>query len=434
MSVGKLSGKAQQAYRLSDARLNLYEGSVRSSKTITSLLAWCRFVMRCPPGNLLMAGKTERTLKRNVIAPLTEMLGDKRCRLVAGSGELHLLGRLVYLVGANDERSESKIRGLSLVGGYADEISTLPETFFSMLLSRLSEPGAALFGTSNPEGPQHWLLRDYLARSSLWVKGDGTIETAEHGDDDDDDAALDLARFSFRLADNPFLSPDYVSSLSREYRGLWRKRYIDGLWVAAAGAIYDMWDPDLHVVDVLPPMRAHLCCSIDYGTSHPLAAVLLSLGVDGRLYVISEYRYDSKAQRRQLTDTEYSERIRLWLNTVQIPGTKLLGVRPSWMVVDPSAASFKVQLHRDGFEVTDADNTVLDGIRLVSSLITSRQLLVHRSCKALIDEFPSYVWDPRATALGEDKPVKAGDDQVDALRYAVMTTRTLWQHRLRAAA
>src|SRR6185312_15847332 len=95
-----------------------------------------------PAGNLLMTGKTERTLKRNILDPMTEMLGPARCRLVQGSGELWLLGRRVYLAGANDERAQERIRGLTLAGAYADEISTLPQSFWSMLMSRLSVDGA----------------------------------------------------------------------------------------------------------------------------------------------------------------------------------------------------------------------------------------------------------------------------------------------------
>jgi hypothetical protein len=45
-----------------------------------------QFVRTGPAGNLAMIGKTERTLKRNVIDPLVDMLGPKRCRYVAGAG------------------------------------------------------------------------------------------------------------------------------------------------------------------------------------------------------------------------------------------------------------------------------------------------------------------------------------------------------------
>lgn len=436
MRVEPLSGKSLQSVRLADARLNLWEGSVRSSKTISSLLAWLKYVREGPPGNLLMVGKTERTLKRNIIDPLTEMLGKKRCRHVEGSGELWLLGRRVYTAGANDERSQEKIRGLTLAGAYVDEVSTLPESFWSMLLSRLSVDGAKLFGTSNPDSPGHWLMRDYLSRAALWLDHHGNLLRAGDG-------KLDLARFSFRLADNPFLSAAYVAALSLEFTGLWRKRFIEGLWVAAEGAIYDMWDDAVHVIDIVPPITQWLCCAVDYGTTNPFHAVLLGLGAEpdpagGRrecLYGVAEWRWDSRQRHRQLTDVEYSRELRQWLTTVRFPGTRLHGPAPEYLVIDPSAASFKVQAHQDGWSVTDGNNGVLDGIRLVSSLLSAKRLKFSRSgCPAVIEEFPSYSWDDKAARKGEDKPVKLNDHGLDATRYGTVTTRQLWHESIPLAA
>ncbi len=77
------------------------------------------------------------------------------------------------MVGANDERAEEKIRGMTLAGAYVDEASVLPESFCKMLLTRLSVEGARLYATTNPDSPMHWLKRDYLDRASLWICGDG---------------------------------------------------------------------------------------------------------------------------------------------------------------------------------------------------------------------------------------------------------------------
>lgn len=419
MKVSPLAGKQLDSVRLATARLNIWEGSVRSSKTISSLIAWLTFVRTGPPGNLLMAGKTERTLKRNIIDPLTEMLGPARCRLVQGSGELWLLGRRVYLAGANDERAQERIRGLTLAGCYVDEISTIPQSFWSMLLSRLSVEGARLYGTSNPDSPAHWLKAEFLDRAAVWLGQDGHVDYSEDG--------LDLARFSFRLSDNQHLGAAYVRSLELEFVGLWRKRFIEGLWVAAEGAVYDMFDEQRHVVDVVPVIRKWLCCSIDYGTVNPLHALLLGLGVDRRLYVVAEWRWDSRQRHRQLTDAEYSAKLREWLAAVKFPGSQLYGVSPERFIVDPSAASFIRQLHSDHLSVMGADNAVLDGIRLTASLLGSRRLLISRSCKALIGELSSYVWDDAARLRGEDKPLKMNDHGADALRYGLRTTHQLWR-------
>lgn len=438
MAVVPLVGKQRESVRLATARGNIWEGAVRSSKTVSSILKWLRYVREGPSGNLLMTGKTERTLKRNIIDPIQAMVGERRCRYRAGAGELDLFGRTIYTAGANDERAADKIKGLTLAGAYCDEITTYPKSFFAMLGTRLSVEGAQWFGTTNPEGPNHWFKKDYLDRARLHLTRDGkVVETAGS-------EALDLHRFTFQLADNPTLAQAYVDALKREYVGLFYKRFVLGEWVQAEGAVYDMWDPDRHVVDILPPINRWVSLGVDYGTVNPFAGLLLGIGngaarmdpvVRPRLYLAGEYRYDSRAQRRQLTDLEYSRRLRGWLDDFPIPHQPgMRGVRPEWTVVDPSAASFLRQLYQDGLTPTLADNDVLDGIRLVSSLLGNDDLQVHSSCTGWGDEIGGYAWDDKAAALGEDKPIKDNDHSLDAGRYGVKTTEAVWRSALMGAA
>jgi PBSX family phage terminase large subunit len=430
-TVAPLQGKGLESVRLATGALNIWEGSVRSSKTVSSLLAWLAFVRLGPAGNLLMVGKTERTLQRNIIDPLVEWLGPSRCRMVAGSGELWICGRRVYLAGANDEKAQEKIRGLTLVGAYVDEVSLMPESMWTMLLTRLSVDGARLYGTTNPDNPQHWLLRDYLSRAGVWLTGDGQLVRQDGPD------TLDLVRMSFRLDDNPTLSATYIDRMKREFVGLWYRRFILGEWVVAEGAVYDMWDPARHVISELPPIERWLGCGIDYGTSNPFAALLLGVTrMDGdgrrRLVLTNEWRYDSRRQRRQLSDPEYSERFRGWLRGIQVPGMDL-GARPPWTFVDPSAASFVLQLYRDQHPGTaHAVNDVQLGLQLTSGLLARGDLVVHESCKGWCDEVPAYCWDPKAQQLGIDKPIKVADHSLDAGRYVIASTEDTWRALLAA--
>lgn len=419
-----LAGKQLESVRLASARGNLWEGAVRSSKTVSSIMVWLRYVRTGPPGALLMVGKTERTLKRNIIDPITEMVGARRCRYKAGVGELVLFGRTIYVAGANDERAADKIKGLTLAGAYCDEVTTYPESFFAMLGTRLSVEGAQWFGTTNPEGPHHWLKRNYLDRARLHLRQDGTVQVSEASD------ALNLHRFSFTLDDNPYLPAAYVAELKREYTGLFYRRFVLGDWCLAHGSIYDMWDPARHLVDVMPYMRRWIGVGIDYGTVNPFSALLVGVGEDDRLYVVSEYRHDSAQAYRQLTDVQYSTDVQAWLRGVRRPGEKgrALGVQPEWIFVDPSAASFMTQLWADDVpHVTAAVNDVRDGIRSVSVALGSGLLSIHRSCAGLIEELPGYEWDPKAALRGEDKPIKNADHSCDALRYVLHSTAHTWR-------
>ena len=390
---GPLSPKQLDCIYNSSARLNLLYGAVRSGKTIATIIAWLAFILNAPSGDLLMAGKTERTLVRNVLNIVHLIVGDKHYRINRGEGEATIFGRRVYIVGANDERSEGKIRGLTLAGAYCDELSLFPESFFAMLLSRLSVPGAKLLGTTNPDSPYHWLKVKYIDRAHL----------------------LNMKTFHFRIEDNLTLSQEYIESLKKEYTGVWYQRFIEGRWVMAEGMIYDMYDPLLHVTKTLPEMKRYWV-GVDYGTSNATVFLLVGLGNDNKLYVVDEYRHEAgEGLERSKTDAQYAMDFVNWL------GDR----RPEWIFIDPSAKSFRLELwnmrrqYPALFRVAPANNEVLDGIRRTASLLNAQKLLIHENAKGLQKELSSYVWDEKAQERGEDKPLKLNDHGPDALRYVV---------------
>lgn len=401
----------------STARLNIWQGSVRSGKTVSSLLRLLMAVATAPSsGRVLLFGKTRESVNRNVFSVLTDpAIFGPLARLVKynpGAATGTILGREVDVLGANDAKAEPKVRGMTLCRAYGDELTTVPEAFFTQVLARLSVAGAQLFGTTNPDAPNHWLRKKYLLRAG----------------------ELNLRTWHSTLDDNPHLDPQYIADLKREYVGLWYKRFILGSWVQAEGAVFDMFDEDRHVVDQLPAIHRWLSLGIDYGTRNATAALILGVGDDGRLYLTHEWRHDPATARRQVTDASLSRDLRAWLAGLEVPGTTgLRGLYPEWTVVDPSAASLRLQLHEDGMTPALADNAVLDGIRLMSSLLGNDQLRVHASCKGLIDEIPGYSWDDKAAERGEDAPIKADDHSIDAARYAIKTPEVLWRPMLRSA-
>jgi PBSX family phage terminase large subunit len=191
------------------ARQNILTGAVSSGKTYGSIWKWLSWLKNEAPqkGAFLMTGKTERTLQRNILDPIVEMLGTKRFKINKGSGEAGFYGRKIYLAGANDERAHEKIRGLTLAGAYGDELTLWPESYYKMLLSRLRIKGARLYGTTNPDSPNHWLKVEFLER----------------------EGEINLRQFHFAIDDNVTLDTEYVDSIKKEYVGLWYKRFILGI-------------------------------------------------------------------------------------------------------------------------------------------------------------------------------------------------------------
>ena len=215
------------------------------------------------------------------------------------------------------------------------------------------------------------------------------------------------------MDDNPSLSTEVKDRYKSMYSGIFYKRFILGQWVMAEGAIYDMWDDEVNVYTELLPgeyetMTRYI--AVDYGTQN--ATVFLEILDDGHtLYVENEYYHSGAKTGRQKTDSEYAQD---FINFVE-------GKTVFYTIVDPAAASFRLELRNKGVRVKEADNEVLDGIRLTGAMIGRRLLKINTRCKETLREVPSYTWDPKKSDKGVEMPIKRDDHACDALRYAVKT-------------
>jgi len=338
-----------------------------------------------PAGDAMIIGVNRTSIQRNILEHLFYKLGFPCPTEKAAMSRLY--GRNVWFVGAPDVSAVSTIQGSTLALAYVDEATNLPEPFWRMLESRLSVPGAKLLATCNPDGPAHWLKKEYL-----------------------DKPGLDLAYWNFNLDDNPSLDENFKQQLKASYSGMWYKRYILGEWALAHGAIYDCYDYN-NEYDKDYPTPSYYIVGIDYGTTNATAAVLCAVTPNKwpQIRVEAEYYWDSAKKGRSKTDQELVRDIKDFISFKHI----------SAIYVDPAAASLKIALRQSDLPVLDANNDVLLGIKLVSKFINGKNLLIHRSCCTLREHLQSYAWDPKAADRGEDKPVRKNDHICDALRYAV---------------
>lgn len=387
-----LSSKQAISLAEADARFNIWVGAVRSGKSFVSLLAFIDFIYHGPKqDDFVIIGKSASSIKRNIIGPLHDLLEDEFSFSLA-KGEAYLYGRTIHLIGANDERAEHKIRGPTFAGAYVDEITILPQSVFVMLQSRLTHEGSRLYGTTNPDSPFHWLKTDLIDRAH----------------------ELDVKFWNFTLDDNPSLTPAFKSNISKEYRGLWYDRYILGKWVLAEGTVFDFFDRRLHVLDYPPGAAEYYVVGVDYGTTNPCAYSLIGFSSRStpNRWLEKEYYWDSKKRLRQKTDTEYAEDLKKFIT----------GYNVKALYIDPSAVSFRVELQRQGFShMIEGENEVLDGIRYHSMVLSNGTFKVCANCSHAIEEYGTYRWDPKASARGEDKPLKENDHLLDSIRYALYT-------------
>jgi len=383
-------GKARYSILHSNKRLNLWEGAKRSSKTVSSLIRWIEYIITAPKGPLLMIGRTQKSLEKNCLDVLADLVGPKNYKYNRITGEVFIYGRKIDVVGAVDESSREKIQGRTLAGVYGDEVPLWPESMFNMMLSGLSVKGAKFFGTANPESPRHWLKVKYIDRIN----------------------ELSLNVFHFLLEDNPSIDAEYVENLKKEYVGVWYSRYILGLWVAATGAIFDQFDINKNVsYDDLPEKFDKIYVSVDYGTANPTCFLAFGRSKGTKKWIVfKEYYYDSRKAGRQKTDKEYAEDLVKFLD----------GKFPQKILVDPSASSFIQEVRSlRKYRIGLANNDVIDGIRLCAKVLANEEIFIYKDCPILIEKIQGYTWDEKAQAVGIDKPVKVDDHPVDAWRYGV---------------
>ncbi len=381
-----LSPKQILSYQDADGPFNIWIGAVRSGKTYSSILKLTHLLKNGSAGDVMLIGVTRDSIQRNILNELYRFLGFNPP--ASKSTETKLYGRNVYFVGASDESAVRRIQGSTLSLAYVDEATCIPAPFWRMLISRLSIPGAQLLATCNPEGPAHWLKKEYIDRAT----------------------DLKLKYWNFNLEDNPSLDQDYKDKIKASYTGMWYKRYILGEWAAAHGLVYDSFDHD-NIYQNDFPSGNYKIVGIDYGTTNATAAVLCEVSAHmwPQIRVLKEYYYDAAIKGRSKTDAELADDIQSFVRYQEARA----------IYVDPAAASFKLELRRRDLPIIDANNDVLLGIKHTSKFIGGKNLVIHKQCKTLIEHLQSYSWDPKAADRGEDKPLKVNDHICDALRYAI---------------
>ncbi len=374
------------------------DGAVRSGKTSIMTVAFIDWAMREFSGQRFgICGKTVDSATKNIIVPYISMSyakerytlrwrrSDKLLEVRRGSSVNYF-----EVFGGKDESSFALIQGRTLAGVLLDEVVLMPESFVNQALARCSVDGSRLWFSCNPGNPRHWFKEQWIDRRE------------EHN-------ALYL---HFAMTDNPSLSEKTIARYESMYTGVFYQRYILGKWVIAEGLVYPMFTEADHIVDEIPwqaIQRGKWYVSCDYGTVNPCSMGLWCL-YQGTAYRAKEYYYNSREEgKERLTDEEHYKGLEALTE----------GRTIDRVVVDPSAASFKETIRRHGkFAVWDADNSVLDGIRLTGTLLKAGRIKIHRSCQGCIDEFGMYSWDTEAP---EDAVIKENDHAMDDLRYFCAT-------------
>ena len=279
-------------------------------------------------------------------------------------------------------------------------------------------PYKQLVGDCNPAGPKHWMKQ----------LGDS--------------GAVRMIRSTHK--DNPRLFDEYSNSWTMEGEAYMRrlqlmtgvryKRLYLGMWAAAEGMVYDLWDPEVHMISLseLPPDWPEWThyWSIDFGFTHPFVWANWIEGPDGVLYLVQQI------YRTQQLVEDLAEEI------MDITQTQ---PQPHAIICDHDAegrATFERHTH---LLTLPAYKSIQEGIQGVQNRLKCeekwggkpglrilRDSLVGDVDKRLEqegkpvrgeDEWEGYVWDEKITRLAnspkDELPVDTENHFMDSCRYAI---------------
>jgi PBSX family phage terminase large subunit len=409
LTLGPFSYKAQSFLYESDAFINIAHGSVRSGKTIVATFRFLLFILESDYYEFMISGKTRDTIERNVVRDLIRMIdGRIPYKYRKFDNYIEIADKKIWLIGFSDEGATEKVRGMTIGGWYADELTSASKSTVEMAITRCSVDDAQMFWTMNPESPYHFIYTDYINNHDLLQSG--TVKV-----------------WHFTLEDNLHLSERYVEELKRVNRKskVNYQRNILGEWVIAEGAIYDMFDPELNVYQELPCKvnAINICC--DYGVSTVTTFGVMGIHYDetqgNSYYLMEETYYDAEVQGVTQSDSERVNDLVKLQDKYHLDNTNTI-------YLPHDAASLKAECQKDTrikMQIeTYAPNTYED-ITSIQNLIATRRFQIHESCKNSISQAQTYSWDRKAQQRGEDKPLKINDHACDMWRGGIFGPRMI---------
>jgi len=384
------------------------EGGVRGGKNVLNVMAFCHAVETNPNRLHLIMGVTVAAVQMYIVdcdgfGIMYHFTGryregrykDWRCIYVTtGYGE----EKVILIYGANNTRSERKIKGATVGCVYITEANECDKAAVLQTLKRtMSASVPKHFHDLNPKPEGYWYYKEVLK-----IHEKKQVEDSEYG----------YNYGHFTIWDNLSVSDEKLARelLKHDPDSVSYKRDILGKRIAMEGLIYPMFNYEFHTEEDRPRPYSEYYVGVDYGHSNATAMGLFGLS-NGVYWQISEYYHSERETGRAKTPREYYEALLCLCGDLEI----------KYVVVDPSAKGFINEIsHHRRFTVRRGVNDVKPGIYAVKNALDRGVIKFSRNCVNSIRDFGLYTWDSRAF---DDVPMKSNDHGhcVDFIRYLVYT-------------
>ena len=377
-----------------DHRWNIKTGATGSGKSYLDIAVTIpkRVMAHKGEGLIVLIGNTKGTLERNILSPMRDLY-PTLVGTISSDNTVKIFGKKCYALGADNKKHVARIQGATFEYCYGDEITTWSEEVFQMLKSRLRCEHSHFDGTCNPDNPHHWF--------KAFLESDADIYQQQY------------------VIEDGVLPESVITELKKEYAGtVYYDRFINGLWVAAEGAVYRAFadNPERFIIDEAPAI-SHAIIGVDFGggkSAHAFSCVGFPFGTNG-IVVLDEYREQDALDPTKLAEAflefvwRCKEKYRIadcYCDSAE--QTLINGLRTA-----------AVKNHIPINIGNSMKRPINDRIRATCMMMSSDRFKIMRHCHHTIGALRSAVWDnKRAT---EDVRLDNGTtniDSLDAMEYA----------------
>lgn len=382
------------------------DGAIRSGKTVSMALSFVMWATENFNGqNFGLCGKTIGSLRRNVLSVLKLMLYSRGYTLKEHRTDNLLIiskGEKVnnfYLFGGKDESSQDLVQGITLAGVFFDEVALMPESFVNQATGRCSVTGSKYWFNCNPESPGHYFKTEWI----------------------DKQKEKSLLYLHFTMDDNYSLSEEIKKRYRNMYSGVFFKRYIQGLWVAAEGVIYDLFvaDKERYIIDEAPKIR-YASIGVDFGgTGSAHSFTLTGFTADWNVVVLDEFYWNNK-QKGRLSPKQLEEKFVEFCERAKAKYKVYEAYCDSAEQTLIEGLTVAINKARVGIDVKNAKKEPInDRIAFYNSLMSQDRFLIMRHCKHTIEALENAVYsdkDPTKDERLDDGTVNI--DSLDSMEYS----------------
>lgn len=404
------------------------DGAIRSGKTLSMALSFMIWSMESfSDQNFALCGKTIGSFRRNVLFGLKLMLTSRGYRWkdhradnlleVSRKGKTNYY----YIYGGKDERSQDLIQGITLAGILFDEVALMPESFVNQATGRCSVEGSKMWFNCNPEGPAHWFKTRWIDYSVGYLDKDQQDKVIAEGKE-----LKNLLYLHFTMDDNLSLSERIKTRYRSLYSGVFFRRFIEGLWVAAEGVIYDLFcaDAQRYIIDVVPPIQ-YAVIGVDFGGSKSAHSFTLTGFTPGMrdAIVLDEYYHSNTTSGRlspaQL-DAAFIDFVRRAKSKYRVYEAFCDSAEQT-LIEGLTIAAAKARL---GIDIRNAiKGPINERIAFYNSLMAQGRFRIMAHCKATIGALENAVYSNKSPV--KDERLDDGTTNIDSLDSMEYSTESV---------